>query len=252
MTSDVLVQLVNAEIGYQRPLLPPVNLTVRGGAQMAVLGPNGSGKSTLLKAILGLIPLLSGKRILRTPRPHIGYVPQAHRSDPLFPLTTEQVVLQGRFGRIGVGRFPKKKDWEFARQQLSEVGLSAQAHLPFRSLSGGQRQRALMARALCSEPDFLVLDEFTSDLDPAAASLLHKEVSALAKERNVAVLFVTHEVADAASHSSEVVLIDSRQATFEVGPTDVLLTSDRLTRLYGQAIQVERRDGRTIVHVEVR
>jgi ABC-type Mn2+/Zn2+ transport system ATPase subunit len=246
-----LLRLERAEIGYRKPLLAPLDLVISRGDRLAVLGPNGGGKSTLVKSLLGLIPLVSGRRLLPTGKaPRLGYVPQAHRADPLYPLTAHQVVLQGRFGLIGLGRFPGKADRDFARVQLAKVGLLDRAEAPFRSLSGGQRQRVLLARALCGEPELLVLDEFTSDLDPAASTALLGEVSRLAQESGVSVLFVTHEISAAAAHSSRVAMVDSRRGVFDSGPTRELLTGERLSRLYGQNVHVEHRGGRTVVFVE--
>lgn len=249
-SADELIRLERAEIGYQKPLLAPLDLSVRKGARLAVLGPNGGGKSTLLRSLIGLIPLLSGNRVVPAKGLRIGYVPQAHRADPLFPLTAAEVVLQGRYGIIGVGRFPKSADRKLAVDKLAAVGLAEHKDKPFRAMSGGQRQRTLLARALAGDPDVLVLDEFTSDLDPAAASALLQQVSRLARDANVGVMFVTHEISDASAWSTQVAFVDSRRGVFESGTTDELLTSERLTRLYGQPVQIERRNGRTIVHVE--
>lgn len=246
-----LVRLENALVGYAHPLLPPINLAVHPSDRLAVLGPNGSGKSTLLRSLLGLNRLLGGARVFPSGRaPHVGYVPQAHRSDLLFPLTAEQVVLQGRYGRIGIGRFAARSDRDFARQQLERVGLGGSARQLFRSLSGGQRQRVLLARALCGEPELLVLDEFTSELDPAAAARLLREVIALTRESKVALVFVTHVIGDAATHAERVALVDARRDIFEVGDSATLLTGERLSSLYGQKVEIERRADRTVVFVE--
>jgi ABC-type Mn2+/Zn2+ transport system ATPase subunit len=249
--SEELIRLERAEIGYRQPLLPPLDLAVHVGLKMAVLGPNGGGKSTLLKTLIGLLPPLSGRRMFPSGSPpRIGYVPQAHRADPVYPLSALEVVLQGRYGRIGLFRFPRPADRRFAQTQLDRVGLGDKAGVPFRALSGGQRQRVLLARALCGEPALLVLDEFTSDLDPAASTALLEEVSRLADEMKVSVIFVTHEVVAAASHASEVAIVDSRKGVFEFGATETLLTSERLSRLYGQQMKLERQNGRTVVFVE--
>ncbi len=246
-----LIRLEKAEIGYRRPLLPPVDLEVRAGQRLAVLGPNGGGKSTLLKSLVGLLPLLGGKRITRHGGPiRIGYVPQAHRADPVFPLTALQVVLQGRYGLIGVGRPVRQIDRDEALRRLQQVGLGAQAHQTFRSLSGGQRQRTLLARALAGQPELLVLDEFTSELDPAGSAALLAEVSLLAIKEKVSVLFVTHEIQAAAQWATEVALVDTRYGLFEFGEQNTLLTSERLSRLYRQDIHLERRGDRTVVFVE--
>lgn len=246
-----LIRLEQALIGYERPLLAPVTLTVSAGERLAVLGPNGSGKSTLLRSLCGLQPLLGGRRAFPAGRPpRVGYVRQSHRSDPLYPLSTLDVVVQGRYGRIGAGRWVSRQDRDFALQQLERVGLAPVARQRFDSLSGGQQQRALVARALAGEPELLVLDEVTSDLDPAAAAALLSEVSRLVAASQVAVVFVTHEVADAAAHAATVALLDMRTGQFEAGPRDSLLTSDRLSRLYGRPVHLERRDGRVVVFVE--
>ncbi len=249
MSAD-LVRLVQAELGYGKPLLPPLDVAVQTGQRLAVLGPNGGGKSTLLRTLVGLIPPLSGERTLRAPAPRIGYVPQAHRADPVFPLTALEVVLQGRFGLIGVGRRPKREDRDQALRRLSQVGLAARAAQPFRALSGGQRQRVLLARALAGEPELLALDEFTSELDPAGAAALLGEVARLARDEAVSVLFVTHEISAAAQWATHVALVDGHHALFQTGEAQALLTGEHLSRLYQQRISLERHGERTVVFVE--
>lgn len=244
-----LIRLEQAQIGYHRPLLPPLDLAVHVGERLAVLGPNGSGKTTLLRSLLGLVPLLGGTLWHRTPKPRVGYVPQAHRADPVYPLTALEVVLQGRYGRIGIGRRPKTEDRDRAKHRLAQVGLGDREKTPFRSLSGGQRQRVLLARALCGDPELLVLDEFTSELDPAGSAALLSEVAQLAEQERVSVMFVTHEISAAAQWSTEVALVDARQQVFDNGPRDTLLTSERLSRLYQQDIHLERQGQRTVVFV---
>jgi manganese/iron transport system ATP-binding protein len=247
----VLIRLDGAEIGYRRPLLPPIDLAVRASRRLAVLGPNGGGKSTLLQSLLGLIPLLGGRRVLpKGAPPRIGYVPQAHRADPVYPLTALEVTLQGRFGRIGLFRRPRAADREMAMARLAQVGLADRARQTFRSLSGGQRQRTLLARALCAEPELLALDEFTSDLDPAGAEALLAQVARLADAEKASIVFVTHEVSAAAQWSTDVALVDAHQQLFETGPSSELLTTTHLSRLYQQRMHLEHRGDRTVVFVE--
>jgi ABC-type Mn2+/Zn2+ transport system ATPase subunit len=250
---EELVRLERAAVGHSRPILGPLELSVRRGTQLAILGPNGAGKSTLLRSLLGLLPLLSGARIFPAGRaPRMGYVPQAHKADTLFPLSAQEVVRMGRMGLRGTGRRLTREDEAQAEKRLRDVGLEAHAEHPFRALSGGQRQRVLLARALCSEPELLVLDEFTSAMDPAASSHQHGLVADLAAAAGVGVLFVTHEVSEAANWSTETALVDGGQGLFECGPTEQMLTSEKLSRLYRHAVEVERREGRTFVHVEGR
>lgn len=243
-----LIALRRVEIGYDRPLLPPIDLVLSTGERLGILGPNGAGKSTLLRTLIGLLPPLSG--ILEYPsgqRPRIGYVPQSHRYDPVFPLTTLEVVLMGRYPLIGIGRRTSKADRQAARHQLEAVGLRTQERMPFRALSGGQRQRALVARALVSEPQLLVLDEPTSEMDLAAEHDLLHLVDRRATEQKASVLFVTHEISAAAGFATSIALVNHRAALFHAGPARELLTSDDLSRLFGRAIEVRREGDRTLV-----
>lgn len=248
MATDLLLQLQGVCVGYREPLLPPLDLPIAAGERLGILGPNGAGKSTLLKTVLGLIPPLGG--VVHLPlgrRPRIGYVPQTHRPDPAFPLDTLDVVLMGRYPRLGIGRRPGRADRAAALARLEEVGLAEACRQHFGSLSGGQRQRALVARALLGDPELLVLDEPTSELDPAAQHELLRLVGRLASGCGSAVLFVTHEICAAAGFATSLALVDRFAGLVEVGPAEQMLTSERLSRLYRRPIEVRREAGRTLV-----
>ncbi|MGC4114148.1 MAG: ATP-binding cassette domain-containing protein [Myxococcales bacterium] len=235
-------------LGYEHALLPPVDFVIGSGDRLGILGPNGAGKSTLLRTLIGLVEPLAGS--IEYPaghRPRIGYVPQSSRHDPAFPLSALEVVVMGRYPRLGLGRRPGKRDWAAASHQLELVGLGAQAKAPFRDLSGGQRQRTLVARALVAEPELLVLDEPTSEMDLAAVHDLLHLVDRLAGEMKASVLFVSHQVSTAAAFASSVVLMNQRSKHFESGPATALLTSAHLSKLYGRPIEVRREGDRTLV-----
>jgi ABC-type Mn2+/Zn2+ transport system ATPase subunit len=243
-----LIQLRAVEIGYKKPILPAIDLTVRAGERIAILGPNGAGKSTLLRTIIGTLPVLAGRMDYPLGRrPTMGYVPQSHQPDAAFPLTTHEVVLMGRYPALGVARRPRKDDHEAASHQLELVGLAKQEPLLFRQLSGGQRQRALVARALVGRPELLVLDEPTSELDPAAEHGLLSLVDKLAADNKTCVLFVTHQISAAAGFATDVVLINHLAGVVEHGHVAELLTSEKLSRLYGLPIEVARENRRTLV-----
>jgi ABC-type Mn2+/Zn2+ transport system ATPase subunit len=245
-----LLELRGVVVGYHkdRPLLPPISLAVREGDLVGILGPNGSGKSTLLKTLLGLLAPLAGEVALpKGRRPRVGYVPQGHRPDFAYPLSALQVALMGRYGVLGLAKRPSPADRDRAVAQLEAVGLKAHLHTPFRSLSGGQRQRVLVARALVGEPELLVLDEPTSEMDPAAEHGLLSLVSALVAAKNVAVLFVTHEISAAAGFAKQVMLLDGQQKYFEAGASEALITSERMSKLYGRPVEVRRENGRALV-----
>jgi ABC-type Mn2+/Zn2+ transport system ATPase subunit len=247
-----LVDLERVVVGYERdrPLLPPIDAEIGPSDVVGILGANGAGKSTLLKTILGLIPPLNGRlRFTGDRPPRIGYVPQGHRPDPTYPLDALQVALMGRYAVVGPGRWTKRIDWEEAQRQLEAVGLGKESRALFRSLSGGQRQRVLVARALCADPQLLVLDEPTSELDPAAEHDLLSLVQDLARKRGVAVLFVTHEISAAAGFAQKVMLLDRRLHYFEWGPVKEMITTERMSRLYGRSVEVRNENGRALVWI---
>ncbi len=245
-----LLELKDVVIGYRkdRPLSPAFQFAVAEGDTIAILGPNGAGKSTLLKTLLGTVAPLAGSLSWPSGKaPRVGYVPQGHRLDFAYPLDALQVVLMGRAGRVGLGRRYKASDRELALRQLETVGLGGVARQAFRSLSGGQRQRVLVARALVGDPELLVLDEPTSEMDPAAEHSLLSLVSDLVTARKVAVIFVTHQISAAAGFSRTVLLLDGARVSLEAGPTDDYVSSERMTKLYGRPVEVRREQGRTLV-----
>ncbi len=246
----MIIALDRVEIGYDRPLLPPISLSISPGERWGLLGPNGSGKSTLLRTILGLLPPVSGKVLHPLGRrPRVGYVPQSHRADPAWPLSAHEVVLMGRYPALGIARRPGSADHEAVRAQLQAVGLAGQDKKPFRALSGGQRQRALVARALVAEPELLVLDEPTSEMDPAAEHALLHLVLELAAKRETAVLFVTHQISAAAGFAHTLALINSPAHLVQIGPAQELLTSENLSRLYGRTVEIKREGARALVWI---
>jgi manganese/iron transport system ATP-binding protein len=243
-----LVRLERAVIGYRTPLLPPLDLVLRAGETLGVLGPNGAGKTALLKSLLGLIPLLGGKRILPSGRmPRVGYVPQRDRLDVSWPLTVLDVVLMGRTGLIGLLRRPGARDRESCRLALSELVVGDLADRPLFALSGGQHQRVLIARALAAEPELLVLDEPTSAMDPAAERVLLELVQKLKTAHNLSVVLVTHQLTAVAGFATDVALIDRERQVLEVGAAAEMLTGERLGKLYGRSVTVAEVGGQTAV-----
>ena len=153
----------------------------------------------------------------------------------------------GRAHPLGLVRRPGKADREVCLAQLEAVGLGALASRPFRSLSGGQQQRVLVARALAAEPELLVLDEPTSEMDPAAEHALLSLVSGLVASKDIGVVFVTHEISAAAGFAAKVVLLDAAAQYFEEGTTQALICSEKMSKLYGRPVEVRREDGRVLV-----
>ena len=221
-----LLTLDDVGIGYDgRPVLTHVSFVIERGEYAALLGPNGAGKTTLFRGILGLIPLLGGRITYgfdRAASPP-GYVPQKESLDPIFPLTTSEVVLMGTYARIPplrpVGREARRR----AAERLAEVGLAAQAKQPFWALSGGQKQRALIARALAAEPEVLFLDEPTAGVDTEAERAIMELISRLNRDRGLTVVLVSHQLRLVRELVHAVIWVEDGRAT--KGPTEAMLAA---------------------------
>jgi len=243
-----LVRLERAVIGYRTPLLPAIDLGVKAGETLGVLGPNGAGKTALLKSLLGLLPLLGGRRVLPQGRPpRVGYVPQRDRLDQSWPLTVLDVVLMGRTRLLGPLRRPTARDRQLSREALSEIGVGDLADRPLYALSGGQHQRVLIARAIAAEPELLVLDEPTSAMDPAAERVLLELVERLKRAHDLSVVLVTHQLTAVAGFATEVALVDRLRGVFEVGPVGQMLDPKKLGQLYGREVRVADVGGQTAI-----
>jgi manganese/iron transport system ATP-binding protein len=223
------------------PVVEEVNGSVDRGQAVALIGPNGAGKSTLIKAVLGLVPVVRGSitvlgRAPRAARREVAYVPQADTLDAEFPVSALQVVLMGRYPRVGWVRRPGRADRAAARDALDAVGLAGQAGARFGTLSGGQRQRVLLARAIAQEPRLLLLDEPTNGVDAISQQLLLLALQRLRAD-GAAVVVATHDLGLAHLACDDVCLLNHHQVGF--GPVDETLTPELLRAAYGgQAIEL--------------
>jgi len=240
MASDApIIEMEHVTVAYgQRPVLEDINLTVMPGEFLAVLGPNGAGKTTLLKTIVGLVRPVSGTvRVFGLPpwelngqRARIGYVPQISTIDLHFPIHVFDVVLMGRYGRLGLIRRPGQADREAAWRALERVGIADLAQRPIGELSGGQRQRVFIARALATEPELLLLDEPTTGVDVATTESLYEFLLKL-HEDGLTVLVVSHDVGVVAQYVSQVACLSGRLVAH--GRPEEVLGGDVLECMYG-------------------
>ena len=203
--SEVCITLDNLAVGYDgRAVLSGISLPVAFGSFTALLGANGSGKSTLLKTILGLLPPVSGRMQIASSA-IFGYVPQAVAFDPLYPLTGFDVALMGVYRRVPPARRIPRSEREFVRECLHATGAETFADGRFSELSGGQKQRVLIARALATQANVLVLDEPTAGVDAAAKHTLLEFISQLHRSRELTILLVTHDLPLVRKHAQQVV-----------------------------------------------
>ena len=232
--NDALITLDNLTIGYDgQSVLSGISLSIDRASFTAILGANGSGKSTLLKTILGLLPPLAGS-IDTTASLMFGYVPQATQFDPVYLLTGFEVALMGAYGRIRPGRLIPPAERVFAGEALRAAGAEEFARKRFAELSGGQKQRVLIARALITRPDVLVLDEPTAGVDHAATHAILEFISQIREQRGITVLLVTHDFAAVRKHAQRVVCLHDGKVLH--GATSELLTPDRAAEILEMAV----------------
>ncbi|MEU4423819.1 ABC transporter ATP-binding protein [Actinoplanes sp. NPDC024001] len=210
-----VLEYAGVSVGYRgSPVLTDVNLELPAGRCLALVGPNGAGKSTLIRSAVGLADVLGGTaRVFgQTPergRDRCGYVPQIGDLDADFPVTAGQVVLMGRYRRIGWFRPTGAADRRAARDALERVGLAAQAGRRFGLLSGGQRQRVLLARAIAAEPRMLLLDEPFNGVDAASQESILTVLRDLTAA-GVAIVISTHDLTLARELADEVCQVNGR------------------------------------------
>lgn len=189
-----------------------------------IVGPNGGGKTTLLKLLLGLLQPWAGTlSVLGLPpalaRARTGYVPQSHTCDNAFPVTVLDIVLMGRLAPH-CSLHPSPADLAAAREALADVALDGLSDRPYASLSGGQRQRVLIARALASGSELLLLDEPTANIDPSTAEqlcLLFKQLT-----QRLTLVMVSHNLTAVTSQATHVLCVNR---TTELHTIDQLSTN---------------------------
>ena len=216
-------------MGYARTVvLPEVSLELGRASFTGLLGANGSGKSTLIKTILGVIPPLSGRvRFRGNGGKHtLGYVPQRDSLDPIYLLSNFEVVLMGACGRVGPGRRLGSGEKDWARECLRQTGADHLARKLFSELSGGQKQRVIIARALATRPDFLLLDEPTSGIDAAARQAIMQVLQRVHYEQRLTILMASHDLPMVRSYVQNVIWL--HQGRVLHGSVGQLLTAEKI------------------------
>jgi ABC-type Mn2+/Zn2+ transport system ATPase subunit len=185
---------VDADFGYEgRPVVRGASLCARAGEFVALLGSNGSGKTTLLRGLLGFLPPLTGSVERRTGL-RIGYVPQRETLDPLYPLSGYQVARTGSWRDLPFWRLAGARERARTQAALEACRASEFAGRRYGELSGGQRQRVLLARALATQPELLLLDEPTAGIDPETERAILDLLRELRDAQGLSIWMVTHHV----------------------------------------------------------
>jgi len=241
------IEVKDVWAGYgSQAALKGVSFCIEPGCLAGLVGPNGSGKSTLLRVILGLHrPWRGDVRVFGGPgtqqRQRIGYMPQSEVVDWSFPVTAFDVVLMGRYGRLGLLRQPGRPDREIALQTLERVGMADRARRRIGELSGGEQRRVLIARALAQEAEMLLLDEPFAGLDASAQhDLLHLFDDLRGSGRT---LFVaTHDLSCVASAFDHAVFLNRRVIAF--GPLSQVFTEAILNETFERHLLLVNVEGK--------
>jgi ABC-type Mn2+/Zn2+ transport system ATPase subunit len=242
---SALVSFEHATLGYGRKaVLTDLTFDIPEGDFLGLVGPNGAGKTTILRAILGTLHPLAGT-VRRVDGLRFGYVPQRDQVDYGFPLKVLDVVLMGRYDRIGLLRRPTAHDRRLALAALDHVGIEDLAQRPLGDLSGGQKQRTLIARALVGEPNVLVLDEPTNGMDLVATTQILSLVRELHERDQLTVLMVSHALNEVANYVERIALV--LEGGFRIGHVNEIMTEQTLSTMYGIPVEVDSFDGHRIV-----
>ena len=237
-----LISFAGATLGYPgHVVLPRIDLAVEPGDFLAILGPNGSGKTTILRAILGILRPLQGTVV--APK-RCGYSPQRRALDSIFPFTVEEVVGMGLVSELGPFRRPGPRERSRVHRALTACGVRHLADRAFRDLSGGQQQRTLVARALVTDPEVLILDEPTNDLDLTGEHEIMELVASL-NQGGRTVVMVSHLLNVVAHYATRVAILSHGE--LDAGLASEVLTSERLSRLYRIDVTAGELEGRRAI-----
>lgn len=212
-----------------------INLTVRPGKVVGIFGPNGAGKSTLIKAMLGLMPVVTGRVIygdeaLAHQLDRVAYVPQRSQIDWTFPATVWDVVMMGRVKKTGWFNRFSTVSRQLATAALERVGMLEFRDRPIGALSGGQQQRVFLARALAQEAKIFFFDEPFVGVDQKTETVLFQIFQELAEAGNI-VMVVNHDLGESITNFDQIILLNKELVA--AGPRDWVLTRDNMTRAYG-------------------
>ena len=230
------IEVTDLTVAYaDKPVLWDVDLEVPRGVLMAVVGPNGAGKTTLIRAILGLVKPAAGRALVHG-RPYaerrrlVRYVPQRGSVDWDFPTSVLDVVLMGRYGRIGWVRRPGADDRAAAGRALEEVGMAELAGRQISQLSGGQQQRVFLARALVQNAEVYFMDEPFQGVDATTERAIVELLRGL-RERGKTVVAVHHDLQTVPEYFDQVTLLNVRRIAS--GAVADVFTEENLRRTYG-------------------
>ncbi|WP_085505492.1 metal ABC transporter ATP-binding protein [Thalassobacillus devorans] len=246
MTDNKVLEMDNVSFKYEKEtVVKDVSLTIEAGQFFGLVGPNGSGKSTLIKLMLGLLKPTKGSiKLFGSPVrsfkhwEEIGFVSQkANSFNSGFPATVLEVVKTGLISKTGLFRFYNKNDREKAMQALKTVEMEDYFNHNIGELSGGQQQRVFIARALVSDPKFLILDEPTVGVDAKHVADFYQLLHKLNRNEGITLLMVSHDIGTITEHASHVVCMNKTIHFHGESHEYKAFSNEDLSQLYGHPVQ---------------
>ncbi len=230
---------VNLSYGT-RQVLKDVNFFVPNGTSLAIVGPNGAGKSTLFKAIVGLLPIDSGRILIhdqpiQSHKDCVAYVPQKEEVDWKFPVTVRDVIMMGRYNSRGWFSRPNKDDQKIVDQCLEELNIEKLANVSINELSGGQQQRIFLARAIAQMPHILLMDEPFTGIDSPTQEITFALIERLLS-RKVTVVISTHDLNLASTRFDQALLLNKTVVAH--GKPDQVFTPANMANAFGNSFLV--------------
>ncbi len=241
----MVLEMKDAACGYgKHAILEHVSIQVESGELVCLLGPNGVGKTTMFKSMLGFLDLLGGQVLLNgqdrvnIPRKEfsrkIGYVPQSH--EPPFPFSVMDVVVMGRTAHLKGFAAPSREDYLLSYEMLDRLGVNYLKDAVYTNISGGERQMVLIARALTQQPELLVMDEPTANLDYGNQIRVLSAIRQLS-DSGLGVLMTSHNPDHAFLCCTRAVLITKDKRVVS-GPVDEIVTEEALRAAYGVDVKI--------------
>lgn len=231
------------EAAYEKsPVIYDINLNIPAGKIVGVVGPNGAGKSTLIKAIMGLIPKCRGSvriygKPFRKALKMVGYMPQREAIDWDFPVSVFDVVMMGRYQKLGLFKRPRKLDKEKVLECLEKVDLLAFKDRQISNLSGGQQQRVFLARALAQESEVYFMDEPFAGVDARTEKAIMEVLKEL-RDMGKTLIVIHHDLSTVREHFDYLVLINRQIVA--AGPVEEVFTMENLERAYEGNLHIFR------------
>ncbi|MFQ3675811.1 MAG: ABC transporter ATP-binding protein [Endomicrobiia bacterium] len=242
----------------QKIVLNNINLSISKDEFVTIIGPNGAGKTTLVKCINGMQKISSGEikvifnNIIYNKfskiRKKIGFVSQQFYFDSKFPISVYDVVSIGRFGIRGIMKNLTKDDEEIINMSLEKVGIIHLSKKPIGHISGGELQKVSIARVLVQEPEIIIFDEPTSNLDLRSQEEILRLIENIYLEKKSTIIFITHFLSHISTKSSKVVLIKNGEIV-SCGNYDDVLNESILSKLYDSKVEVSELNGRKHFHI---